>query len=201
MFALLIVLTQFPELPPALVAFERARSLEVLATGDIEWSAETFCQTDPTSKLRFYTSRFAGADFTWVDRGDKDGVAFRKPDGKPEDRYSFNGPWHVLVKDSSVWRHVESAISCEVSPSEDPNSRVPLTFDVRLLGTSPADDKLPISEFLKPQADHIRDSPPPPKRGYNRLPASLKTVGVANGGLIRLRVGMRRAFAAISRAI
>lgn len=97
--------------PAAFIAIERARSVERLRKGHIEWTRET--RVGEKTVRRHYTSRFAGEDSLLVDRGDDEGVVMRMADGTPA-TYTFTGPRQFLTQGDSLWFRVAQSRSATV---------------------------------------------------------------------------------------
>jgi hypothetical protein len=101
------------ERPVGLVALENARA--ALLTGQIEFSVYTNrpCGTW-WDEPRFYTARFGGDDYMLEDRGDREGVVWRGPDGQPHADVGQR-PYRWLVHDGKQWAMRDGSLAAEVN--------------------------------------------------------------------------------------
>jgi hypothetical protein len=101
------------ERPAELLALENARA--ALLTGQIDFSVHTNrpCGTW-WDEPRFYTARFGGDDYLLEDRGDREGVVWRGPDGQPHPDVGRR-PYRWLVHDGKQWAMRDGSLAAEVN--------------------------------------------------------------------------------------
>jgi hypothetical protein len=111
--------------PEPLLAVEAGRSK--LRTGEVSWSEQVEGKRGPLH----YFARFADDSFTYVHRGDDNGVVHRDAEGKPLEGLSFTGSMNWLFLAGEAWSHTERDITANKYLGETP----PLSgLDVRGLG-------------------------------------------------------------------
>lgn len=112
--------------PAALIAAEASRTQ--IGTGYLEWRTMNHWQ----NRARNYTSRFASNGYTITDRGDDEGVLYRRRDGSPEPVKLARQPRNMMRVDGLVWEHREESAGGSIFKGRRRGA-----FDVRAVGVSP----------------------------------------------------------------